>query len=240
MRSFFAFLLTLALTLMAVGAEGQEPPSSGEAGGADPSSLVVAARVAAGHTAGSGDWAPDPVALRLARALEKRLTVWRTPTGGVVHVSHCRGVREGCRARIAAFARWMAELSRANGVDPFVVAAIAVRESGLDPFAQGAAGEMGIVQLHPRGIGRRVRFVQSEAYRRRCSRDPGACQREVLDVGVRHLAQAVEHCGSIEAGLGAYNTGECRENAYSARVMRERARLLELAKDRDEQPVNVD
>lgn len=213
--SILAFLLTLVFTLTALGAEAQDPPSTGAA-------------------------ARDEVALRLARALEKRLTVWRTPTGHIVHVSHCRRVRGGCRARVAAFARWMTELSREHDVDPFVLAAIAIRESGLDPFARGSAGEMGIVQLHPRGVGRRVRFVRSEAYRRRCSRSPGACQREILEVGVRHLASAVQHCGSLEAGLGAYNTGVCGETSYSRRVMRERARLLELAKNRDEQPVHVD
>ncbi len=216
MRSFFAFLLTLVFTLMALSAEAQEPPST-DAQARD-----------------------EEVALRLGRALEKRLTVWRTPGGRVVHVSHCRAVQGGCRARIASFARWMVEVSRENGIDPFVLAAIAVRESGLDPFATGSAGEMGIVQLHPRGIGRHVRFVQSEAYRRRCARSPGACQAEILEVGARHLASAVQTCGSIEAGLGAYNTGVCGENSYSRRVMRERTRLIDLAKDRDEPPAQVD
>lgn len=157
-----------------------------------------------------------------------------------MHISHCRSVRGGCRARIAAFARWMAELARQHRVDPFVLAAMAMRESGLDPFATGLAGEMGIVQLHPQGVGRGVRFVQSEAYRRRCARSPGACQREILEVGASHLASAVSRCEGIAEGLGAYNTGVCGDNAYSRRVMRERARLLELAKDRDEAAVAVD
>lgn len=222
MRSFFAFLLTLALTMMAFGADAQEPPSTS-------SSDEPPAEEPLGE-----------VALRLARALEKRITVWRTPSGRVVHVSHCRGVPGGCRARIAAFARWMVELAREHEVDPFVIAAMALRESGLDPFARGNAGEMGIVQLHPQGVGRSVRFVQSEAYRRRCARSPGACQREILEVGAEHLASSVSHCGGIAEGLGAYNTGVCGENAYSRRVMRERARLIELAKDREEPVADVD
>ena len=228
MRSFFAFLLTLALTMMAFGAEAQEPPSTGSS---DEDRRAEQPPQEEGL---------EEVALRLAKALEKRITVWRTPTGQVVHVSHCRGIRGGCRARIAAFARWMTELADEHGVDPFVLAAMAVRESGLDPFATGSAGEMGIVQLHPQGVGRAVRFVRSEAYRRRCARSPGACQREVLEVGARHLASAVSQCGGIAEGLGAYNTGHCGDNDYSRRVMRERSRLLELAKDRDEEPVDVD
>ena len=227
MRTFFAFLITIALALQALGAEAQEPPSP-----TDNSESSADAR--------AGADAPDPVALRVARALERRVTVWRSPDGNVVHVSHCRAVRDGCRARIAAFARWMVELSREHGIDPFVLAAMAVRESGLDPFAEGGAGEMGIVQLHPRGVGRSVRFVRSEAYRRRCARSPGACQREILEVGAQHLAAAVERCGDLESGLGAYNTGVCGSNAYSRRVMRERARLLDLAKNGDDVPSHVD
>jgi len=183
---------------------------------------------------------PDHVAMRLARALEARLTVWRTRNGRVVHVSHCRITQRGCRARVAAFARWMTRLSREHGLDPFVLAAMAVRESGLDPFARGADGEMGIVQLHPQGIGRDVRFVRSRAYRLRCQRDPGACQREILEIGAEHVAAAIDRCGSIAAGLGAYNTGVCGENPYARRVLRERARLLELAKDGREAPRHVD
>ena len=105
-----------------------------------------------------------------------------------------------------------------------------MRESGLDPFARGQAGEQGIVQLHPQGVGRRVRFVRSEAYRRSCTRQSGACQREVLDVGAEHVALAMRQCDGLEAGLGAYNSGECRETAYTRRILRERLRLLALAK----------
>jgi hypothetical protein len=185
---------------------------------------------------------PTSTELTLARALESRMTVWRRPDGRVVYVSHCRAVRGGCRARIAAFARWIAEVSGERSIDPFVLAAMAVRESGLDPFARGPAGELGIIQLHPRGIGRGVRFITSETYRTRCARQPGACQREVLAVGASHLDTAITTCGSLEAGLGAYNSGACGETAYTRRILRERARLIELAKTDARPPAmrNVD
>jgi hypothetical protein len=132
----------------------------------------------------------------------------------------------------------MAEVSHDHGLDPFVLAAMAIRESGLDPFVQGAAGEWGIVQLHPRGIGGRVRFVQSEAYRQRCRRSAGACQREVLEVGANHLAEAIQACGSLNEALGRYNRGVCGETAYTRRVMREHARLLDLIKTEPAERVN--
>ena len=191
--------------------------------------MATLVTMAAGH-ARAQEREPDSIEMTLARALEARVTVWRSPGGRVVYVSHCRGVPRGCRARVAAFARWIAEVSRERELDPFVLAAMAVRESGLDPFARGPAGELGIIQLHPRGIGGRVRFIRSEGYRRWCRHQAGACQREVLETGADHLAQAIVQCGSLEAGLGAYNSGACHETAYTRRVLRERSRLLELAK----------
>ncbi|MDH5493035.1 MAG: lytic transglycosylase domain-containing protein [Myxococcales bacterium] len=167
----------------------------------------------------------------MARALDLRLTVWRG-SGRVVHAAHCREHRGGCRARIAAMARLFATVSRRHGVDPFLLAAVALRESGLNPFAEGGAGERGIVQLHPRGVGSRVRFVRNDAYRSRCRRSADACQEEVLDAGAALIAASMERCGGAAEGLGAYNTGRCGETGYSRRVLRERLRLLRLAKTR--------
>jgi hypothetical protein len=176
------------------------------------------------------------VASSLAKALEARLTVWQTPEGERVHVSHCRNEPQGCRSRVVVFARWIAEVARSHAIDAFVLAAMAIRESGLNPFARGSHGEYGLIQLHPQGIGRNVRFVQSEGFRAWCRSRPGACQREVLEIGARHLADAVTSCGSIAAGLGAYNSGVCGETRYTRLVLEERAILLELAKTDAEPP----
>lgn len=175
----------------------------------------------------------------VARALDARLTIWRTPRGEVVHVRHCRDAPGGCRARLAAFARILVEAARAHDLDPFMLAAIAIRESGLDPLAEGSAGERGIVQLHPQGVGRNVRFVQNEAYRRRCARDPAACQREVVMVGAELVARSIASCGSVEAGLGMYNRGVCGETDYTRRILAEREQLLALAKRRETLEVSL-
>ena len=182
-----------------------------------------------GEQARGVDVAAGPMAIALARALDERLTVWQG-NNRRVYVSHCRHARSGCRARLVAFARLIVEAAQRHEVDPFLVAAMALRESGLNPFAEGGIGERGIVQLHPRGVGSRVRFVQSEGYRRRCERDPGACQEEVLDVGARLIAASIQRCGSVEEGLGCYNTGVCQSTRYGERVLEERANLLHLAK----------
>ncbi len=172
-----------------------------------------------------------PTALALARALDARLTLRRTRAGEIVHVHHCRKSRSGCRARIAALARIVTESSNEHGVDPFLTAGMAMRETAFHPMAVGPVGERGIIQLHPRFRGKTVPFVYDEDYRNRCSEQPGACQREVVDAGLALFNWAVKHCGgSISKGLAWYNSGRCGDSFYGRAVLRERRKLLRLAK----------
>ena len=172
----------------------------------------------------------EATALSVARAFDERLTIWQGPDGTRTYAGHCRTAPGGCRTRIALFSQLIARISRQQDVDPFLVAAVVLRESGLNPFAEGGVGERGIVQLHPQGAGRDVEFVQSEPYRQRCRSTPDTCQGEVLRVGITLLADSIRRCGDIEAGLGMYNGGTCESTSYIRRVLSERSRLLELAK----------
>ncbi|MCA9602024.1 MAG: transglycosylase SLT domain-containing protein [Myxococcales bacterium] len=205
-----------------------QAPSVG-AGEPVPANLAAARGVSGATTPDVGP-GRDHLLERLLKALEGRLTVWETPKGQVVHVAHCRGVPGGCRARIAIFARWLADVADAFRVDPFLLAAIAVKESGLNPFAEGSAGELGIVQLHPKGVGRRAKFVRNSNFRQRCERSIGACQKEILEIGAEHLAQAITRCGDVKAALGAYNSGKCGETDYTRRVLTERDQMLRYAR----------
>ena len=176
-----------------------------------------------------------PSSLALARAIDARLIVRENRQGQPIHVQHCRVVDGGCRARIAKLSRLITEASNRAGVDPFLTAAIAVRESGLNPLAVSPVGARGVVQLNPKYRGKTVPFVYNESYREQCGRRPGACQREVLDAGLGLYQWAVTRCGgSVEKGLAWYNSGRCdKKNGYAASVLRERRRLLRLAKDAD-------
>ena len=205
------------------------------------SSIVLTLILGVSVSATRGD-AQEPqnqtelVAHALARAIDKRLTVWRSPSGRTVHVAHCRSEGFECRERIAAFSLMIATASLEHGADPFLVAAIALRESGFNPLAEGSAGERGLVQLHPRGVGYHVEFVRNERHRERCASRPDACQGEIIDAGVRLLTQSITRCGSVAEGLGMYNTGRCQETGYSRRVINERRRLIGLAKE-DQSPL---
>lgn len=164
------------------------------------------------------------VATELADALDARMTL----PNGRHHVVHCRTAPGGCSARVGRFARMFVDSGARHRLDPYLLAAIAVRESGLDPSAVSHVGAAGILQLHPRGVGARVPFVRSERVRRRCLDQPGACQAPVVDVGAEHLAGWLEACEDLEAALGGYVSGRCDGSPnYSRRVLQEAKRLRE-------------
>ena len=175
-----------------------------------------------------------PTSVALARAIDARLIVRESRQGKPIHVQHCRVTDGGCRARIATLSRLITEASNRADVDPFLTAAIAVRESGLNPLAVSPVGARGVVQLNPKYRGKTVPFVYNDRYRQECSLRPGACQREVIEAGLGLLQWATTRCGGdVEQGLAWYNSGSCTKNGYSSGVLRERRRLLRLAKQVD-------
>lgn len=173
---------------------------------------------------------PDPVPL-LQQALRFRVTIHVNPrTGFMKPAYHCRRAKEGCDARLLEFARYLTEAGQEHEVDPWLLAAMAYRESSLNPFALGGVGEAGILQLHPRSrTSKGVRFVRDTRYRSRCKKELGACQREVVERAAQMLKSSLEKCdGDLEKALGMYNTGRCGGNPpYAARVFKERKLLLQ-------------
>jgi len=174
-----------------------------------------------------------PTSLALARAIDARLIIRESRQGEPIHVQHCRVSDGGCRARIATLSRLITEASNRAGVDPFLTAGIAVRESGLNPLAVSPVGARGVVQLNPKYRGKTVPFVYNKRYRDKCASRPGACQREVIEAGLGLYEWAVTRCGGdVKKGLAWYNSGHCdKRNGYASSVLSERRRLLRLAKE---------
>jgi hypothetical protein len=169
----------------------------------------------------------------LGLALRDRVSIARDRSGYGVPTPHCRNASEGCDQRMQEFAGYMADAARARGIDPFLLGAMAVRESMLDPFAVGGIGERGILQINPRRAdAKQVRFMRDGAYRQRCRRSAGACQREIVEHAAHILDQAMKACrGQVRAALGAYNSGRCGKSAdYATRVLKERAALRAFAR----------
>lgn len=162
----------------------------------------------------------------LEGALERRLTVWVRPDGTRVHVKHCEQV--GCTERVHAITEMLEGAARVHDVDASLLAAMALRESGLNPGAVGAAGERGVLQLHPKGKGARLRFFRSEPYRKRCMMRPDGCQKEIIDKGAELLSRSLSRCESLEGALGMYQSGRCNgARPYVGRVLAVQAKLLD-------------
>jgi hypothetical protein len=176
--------------------------------------------------------AGDEVSLLQSALLTRVAVSTNKRTGRTVPAFHCRHAAEGCEARLGRFAGYLVSAGQQHGIDPWLMAAMALRESGLNPFAQGAIGELGILQINPgRRDARQVRFIRDEWYRKRCRREPGACQQEVVNHAARVLARSLQLCkGDVEAALGAYNTGRCNGNKrYTERILSEIQELRRAA-----------
>lgn len=220
--------LALSAALL-IGCAGAPPRAASPAASTTPPDTEPAARPPEAPTSPPP---PSEGAAALARAFEARMTVWTRPDGSRVLTRRCREGPVDCAARIARFAQLIDETARRHDLDPFLLAALAWRESGLDPSALGRRGEAGIVQLHPRGAGRDMRYVRDAAYRAQCQSELDACQGPVLERGAETLARAIEECGSLVSGLGAYATGHCTESArHPQQVLEERENLRRLAED---------
>lgn len=176
--------------------------------------------------------APGASADRLTAALLTRLTVWTRRDGTRVLTRYCRSSTVPCETRVDAFAGFFFRAARSHGIDPLLLAAIALRESNLDPSAVGPLGTAGIMQLHPRGVGRGEPFVEDAAYREQCLQRVDACQWDVIDRASAALAEAVRACGNLDAALGRYASGRCQETPrYSRKVKEEWRRLAGMVSE---------
>jgi hypothetical protein len=174
--------------------------------------------------------APERADSALVQALTERLLVRTRRDGERIYAHHCENAPSGCLSRIEALAALLEDAAARYHLDPYLLAALAVRESMLDPQALGRNGEAGILQLHPRGAGRGVPFVEDEDLRERCETEVDGCQGPIVDRGAATLAESIERCGSVRSGLGRYASGRCRDDLrHIDNVLEERDNLRELA-----------
>ncbi|HEX7480410.1 MAG TPA: transglycosylase SLT domain-containing protein [Polyangiales bacterium] len=192
-------------------------------------SLATATGLAVGLSLAQPARAEEDGTALLQRAMRTRITLATDPRDGhAVVIPHCRHAPQGCDARLLEFARYLTDAGDKHGVDPWLLAAMAFKESGFNPFAMGSLGELGILQLHPNNPrSKGVRFLHDEWYRQRCRKQVGACQREVVDRAAQLLVKSLELCGGdMDDALGAYNTGRCGGNrVYTKRILGERQTL---------------
>jgi len=111
----------------------------------------------------------------------------------------------------APFADDLVRAARAYGLDPNLVAAVALQESAFNPLAVSSAGARGLLQVMPE-IGTEVarsagiaRFVPADLF------EPATN----LKLGCAHLADYRRRFGSLPRALAAYNGGPARVERWS-------------------------
>ena len=190
---------------------------------------LVAAMITWSHARAQGGVA-TPIPTLLLTAMQQRIAVSVSKhSGRAIPAYHCRHAPGGCEERLKAFAEYLASSGQRFGLDPWLMGAMAIKESGMNPFALGSLGEMGILQINPgRRDAKEVRFIRDKWYRTRCRKEPGACQQEVVEHAAQVLQRSLARCnGDLVDALGAYNTGRCGGNLrYAKRVLTERGELM--------------
>jgi len=96
-------------------------------------------------------------------------------------------------------------------IDPYLVTAIIFKESSFRAHIKGQKGEVGLMQVMPRG-----------AVTRAVSKEKMVDVRSNVRVGIGHLRYWREHCGfdNMDVWVSAYNLGKCKRTKYAKRVKR--------------------
>ncbi len=96
-------------------------------------------------------------------------------------------------------------------LDPFLIVAIIFKESSFRPKVKGQRGEVGLMQLMPRG-----------ALTRAITKGRVVDVRANIRVGIGHLHYWQEKCGieNRDVWLSAYNAGKCKRTKYAKRIKR--------------------
>ena len=132
-----------------------------------------------------------------------------TLDNGNHYVKHCRRAKEGCEARVEQMSEQFLLAAEEQRLDPLLLVAIALHESGLNPDARGKKGERGPMQVLPSHL-RRVDRAHDPYY---------------IRTATELLRGYVDWCdGKLKPGLGTYNGGmnfgKCpRTTKYSRMVM---------------------
>lgn len=134
----------------------------------------------------------------------------------LVVVAYCRS--DDLRDWMVDDTRFAAEIREAaltHGIEPELVRAVVFQESRFDPFARGSKGEVGLMQVLPRGaVADWARAKRRPAPDRAALADP----RLNLEIGCWYLARGMRrwrnYTHGTELALAGYNAGESRAERW--------------------------
>lgn len=102
--------------------------------------------------------------------------------------------------------------ARAQGLDPFIVAALAAQESTFDPRIRSSANAVGLMQIIPPTGRRLARRVGMRNFRESSLENPEINAR----LGTRYFGDMVKEFGGYHYALAGYNAGEHRVRRWNA------------------------
>ena len=99
-------------------------------------------------------------------------------------------------------------------IDPFLVTAVAFNESSFRAKVHGKKGEVGLMQILPKGA--LTRTITKTTKKQLLD------VRSNVRVGVGHLSYWMKRCGpdNMDKWLSAYNAGRCKKTKYANKIRR--------------------
>ena len=102
--------------------------------------------------------------------------------------------------------------SEANGLDPYVIAALIAQESGYNPKARSAADAYGLMQVVPATGRSYAKKLGIRGFTTQSLFNP-----EInIRIGTKYFADQLARFGSVHATLAGYNAGPTRARRWSA------------------------
>jgi hypothetical protein len=157
--------------------------------------------------------------IEFAQAILVMVTVWITPSGDAVYAPQFRNAPQGAESRAFDLAADFTFAEQVYGVDRYLLAALAYRESGFDPNALGEQNEFTVMQLHPRSKAGR----ETASF---CKGHPAQCERAAILAAARVLSEGYRECGTEALALGYYRSGKCVAGPGARRVLEARERMV--------------
>ena len=106
----------------------------------------------------------------------------------------------------------LAKAARESGLEPSLVAAIALQESGFNPLAVSAAGARGLLQVMPAVGAELARSAGLRQFNADDLFDPEINAK----LGAAHFREYLRRFGSVPRALAAYNAGPARVERWTA------------------------
>jgi soluble lytic murein transglycosylase len=123
----------------------------------------------------------------------------------------------------APYAAAITKAAKESGLDPNLVAAVALQESAYNPMAVSGAGARGLLQVMPAVGAELAANLRIKPFSAASLFEPETN----LRLGCAHLKEYIRRFGSVPRALAAYNGGPARVERWSESATKDDERFVE-------------